>query len=160
MNDETGKYDSKIHLKQMGNLTITNLFSMKGKVVVVTGGSRGIGLMMSKAYVENGAKVYIVSRKKSACDMVADALNSMETASGFAVSCPADIGSDVACKKLASDISKLESQIDVLVNNAGITWGSNFYEFPEAAWNKLYNVNVTSIFQLSRQCLRASSMHQ
>jgi NAD(P)-dependent dehydrogenase (short-subunit alcohol dehydrogenase family) len=122
---------------------------MAGKTVVVTGGSRGIGMMMCKAYVENGAKVYIVSRKKKACDLVADALNAMN-ASGSAVSFPADVGSDDACNQLAVDIGKLESKIDVLVNNAGITWGSTFEKFPEAAWGKLYNLNVTSIFQMSR----------
>jgi len=106
-------------------------------------------MMMCKAYVENGAKVYVVSRKKAACDTVANALNKMD-APGSAISYPADVGSNKGCVQLAADIGALESKIDVLVNNAGLTWGGPFDKFPEEAWAKVFNLNVTTLFQLSR----------
>ena len=143
-------YNNLDHLQSMNNLSQHQLFSVQGKVIVITGGSRGIGLMMAKAFVDNGAKVYIVSRKKQACDDVAAALNNMN-APGTAVSCPADVGTDQGCQQLVRDISKLETKIDTLINNAGLTWGSEHYsDFPEHAWHKVFNVNVTALFQLSR----------
>eukprot|EP00732_Lithocolla_globosa_P006103 Lithocolla_globosa_v1_NODE_6844_length_1028_cov_17.869476.p1 type:complete len:287 gc:universal NODE_6844_length_1028_cov_17.869476:956-96(-) len=143
------KYSSVEHLKSMESLCSDRLFSLQGKVCIVTGGSRGIGLMMAKTFVENGAKAYIVSRKKKACDEVADALNRLGLP-GKAVSFPADVGSDAACKKLAADIGELETKVDVLINNAGITWGDDFDDFPEEAWGKTFNLNVTALFQLTR----------
>lgn len=144
------KYDSLNHLNSMADLSHDKLFSLKNKIVVVTGGSRGIGLMMCKCYVDNGARVYVVSRKKDACDQVSRALNSMNS-SGSAVSFPADVGTDAGCRQLVEDISKLEKKVDVLVNNAGLTWGSLSYkDFPEMAWQKIFNLNVTTLFQLSR----------
>jgi NAD(P)-dependent dehydrogenase (short-subunit alcohol dehydrogenase family) len=149
MSSSVHKYDSAKHLNAMKNLHIVNLFQLSGKVAVVTGGSRGIGMMMAKAFVDNGAKVYIVSRKKDACDTVAKALNALD-APGTAVSFPADVGTDAGCKQLAADIGAREQQVDVLVNNAGLTWGGNFNDFPEHAWGKIFNLNVTALFQLSR----------
>jgi NAD(P)-dependent dehydrogenase (short-subunit alcohol dehydrogenase family) len=105
---------------------------------------------MAKCFVENGAKVYVVSRKAQACDTVTDGLNKLPGKTGVAVSMPADVGSDENCKALAAKIASLEDKVDVLVNNAGITWGDDFEDHPEAAWAKLYNLNVTSIFNLTR----------
>jgi len=95
-------------------------------------GSRGIGLMIAKAYVENGAKVYVSSRKKEM---------------------PADISSDAGCKELAERIGRRETRIDVLVNNAGVTWGSPFETFPEMAWERVMTLNVASVFHMTRACV-------
>jgi len=144
------KYDSVQHLKSMEPLVASRLFDVKGKVAVVTGGSRGIGLMMCKTFVENGATVYVVSRKAAAVAEAVAALNGLSSCTGRAVALPADVGTEAACKALAAEVASKESKIDILVNNAGITWGSDFEEHPEAAWGKTYNLNVTAMFQLTR----------
>jgi len=114
-------------------------------------GSRGIGLMIAKAYVENGAKVYVSSRKKEACDLVARELTRLGP--GTAISMPADISSDAGCKELAERIGRRETRIDVLVNNAGVTWGSPFETFPEMAWERVMTLNVASVFHMTRACV-------
>ena len=145
------KYDALTHLRSMSSSRTEDLFSMRGKICVVTGGSRGIGLMIAKAYVENGAKVYVSSRKKDACDLVARELTNLGP--GTAVSMPADISSDAGCKELAERIAKQERRIDVLVNNAGVTWGSPFETFPEMAWERVMTLNVASVFNMTRACV-------
>lgn len=91
-----GKYSSLDHLHAMQPLTLRDLYSVEGKVAVVTGGSRGIGLMIAKGLVQNGAKVYVVSRKQQVCDEVAAALNNLGP--GSAVALAADLSTDDACK--------------------------------------------------------------
>eukprot|EP00927_Polykrikos_kofoidii_P013458 TRINITY_DN15868_c0_g1_i1.p1 TRINITY_DN15868_c0_g1~~TRINITY_DN15868_c0_g1_i1.p1 ORF type:complete len:332 (-),score=40.49 TRINITY_DN15868_c0_g1_i1:39-944(-) len=131
-------------------LAIEQLFSVRGKVALITGGTRGIGLMIAKAYVENGAKVYISARKADVCDRVAADLTRLGLCT--CVSLPADLTSDKACRDLASKIGETEEKLNILVNNAGATWGSSFDEFPDHAWNKIMTLNVASIFNLSRAC--------
>jgi len=131
-------------------LKVEELFSVKGKVALVTGGSRGIGLMISKAYVQNGAKVFISARKKDVCDRVAAELTKLGP--GTCTSLPADLNSDEACRALVAELAKQEDKLDILVNNAGATWGGTFDEFPDKAWNKIMTLNVTSIWNLTRAC--------
>ena len=90
--------------------------------------------MIAKAYVENGAKVYIVSRKQEVCERVAAALN--ELGPGSAISMPADLSTDASCRQLAAQLADRETRLDVLVNNAGVTWGASFEDFPEKAWGQ------------------------
>ncbi|RLN20133.1 hypothetical protein BBJ28_00011497 [Nothophytophthora sp. Chile5] len=152
----------------MSSLTLTKLFDVKGKVVVITGGGRGIGKMMADGFVQNGATVYIASRSLAACEATAKELN----AKGPGKCIPA----------LAEAIAQKESRIDVLINNSGVSWGGDFDHHPEAgtshhtalfhrkcwltlariadccvllfallpAWNKVLTVNVTSPFHLTR----------
>jgi NAD(P)-dependent dehydrogenase (short-subunit alcohol dehydrogenase family) len=97
--------------------------------------------------VENGAKVYVCSRTKAACDAVAAALTLLP-GPGTAVSAPFDLRTDANCRAAAACVE--EDALDVLVNNAGATWGDDFETFPEKAWDKVMTLNVTSVFQLTR----------
>src|SRR5205085_9293587 len=98
--------------------SIGELFSIQGKVALVTGGSRGIGLMIARGYVQAGAKVYISSRKKDVCDQVAAELS----AEGTCVSIPADFSTVVGCRGFAQELATREEKLDILVNNAGANW--------------------------------------
>jgi NAD(P)-dependent dehydrogenase (short-subunit alcohol dehydrogenase family) len=127
----------------------SDLFSIKGKVALVTGGSRGIGLMIARGYVEAGARVYVSSRRKEACDQVAAELSRV----GTCLSAPADCGTQAGCEALAAAIAARESRLDILVNNAGANWGAPLAEYPDAAWDKVLALNVKAIFHLTRACL-------
>ena len=122
------------------------LFSVRDKVAVVTGGSRGIGLMIARGFVEAGAKVYISSRKAQVCDAVAAELSK----SGACVSLPADLGTEAGCRALADEVAKREQQLHVLVNNAGANWGAPIDQYPDDAFDKVFALNVKGVFNLTR----------
>jgi NAD(P)-dependent dehydrogenase (short-subunit alcohol dehydrogenase family) len=128
---------------------VSDLFSISGKTALVTGGSRGIGAMIARGYVEAGAKVYISSRKKEVCDEVAAELSKI----GECVSLPADLSSEAACNQLAAEVAERETSLHILVNNAGATWGAPLAEFPADAWDKVLDLNVKSPFFLTRALL-------
>jgi NAD(P)-dependent dehydrogenase (short-subunit alcohol dehydrogenase family) len=128
---------------------VKDLFSIAGKVALVTGGSRGIGLMIARGYVEAGAKVYISSRKKAVCDQVAAELSK----SGTCLSLPADLGTESECNRLAAELAQREPKLHILVNNAGANWGAPLTEYPDDAWDKVLALNLKSIFHLTRACL-------
>jgi 2-deoxy-D-gluconate 3-dehydrogenase len=130
---------------------IENLFSLKGRIALVTGGSRGIGRMIAQGFVESGAKVYISARKADACDATAAELSRI----GECVSIPMDVSSVPGCKALAEEIYAREGTLDILVNNAGAAWAADFDVFPEAGWDKVMNLNVKSPFFLT-QALHAA----
>src|SRR4051812_30747446 len=123
---------------------MTGLFDITGKTALVTGGSRGIGLMIARGYVEAGAKVYISSRQAEVCDEAAADLSKI----GPCVSIPADLAEESECARLASEIRGLEDKLHILVNNAGATWGAPLADFPPAAFDKVMNLNVKSPFLL------------
>ncbi|MEM9261993.1 MAG: SDR family oxidoreductase [Pseudomonadota bacterium] len=123
-----------------------NLFSLEGRVAVVTGGSRGIGKMITKGYLQYGAKVYISSRKAEQCIETAAELSSL----GECVAVPMDVSTVEGCRDLAAEIAKREDKVDILVNNAGAAWGAPFDEFPESGWNKVMDLNVKSPFFLTQ----------
>lgn len=125
------------------------LFTLRGKVALVTGGSRGIGLMIARGYIAAGAKVYISSRKADVCDAMAAELS----AEGECVSLPADLSTEEGCRRLSEAIVAREGALHVLVNNAGANWGAPLEEYPDAAWDKVYALNVKGIFFLTRQLL-------
>lgn len=122
------------------------LFDISGKVAVVTGGSRGIGLMIAQGFVEAGAKTYISSRKAEVCDAVAAELSK----SGECISIPADLGTEAGCRFLADEVAKRESKLHILVNNAGANWNAPIAEFPDEAWDKVMNLNLKGVFHLTR----------
>ncbi len=126
-----------------------DLFSVAGKVALVTGGSRGIGLMIARGYVEAGAKVYISSRKAEVCEQVARELS----ARGTCVALPADCSTEAGCRGLAEALAAREPARHVLVNNAGANWGAPLAEYPDAAWDKVLALNVKAVFHLTRACL-------
>jgi NAD(P)-dependent dehydrogenase (short-subunit alcohol dehydrogenase family) len=128
---------------------VKDLFSVAGKVVVVTGGSAGIGLMITRGFVENGARVYISSRKKDVCDRVAKELSEH----GTCISVPANLSTEAGAKELAAAVSEREPAVHVLVNNAGANWGAPLEEFPDSAWDKVLALNVKAVFHLTRALL-------
>jgi NAD(P)-dependent dehydrogenase (short-subunit alcohol dehydrogenase family) len=121
------------------------LFSVSGKVAVVTGGSRGIGLMIAEGLVSAGAKVYISSRKADVCDAAAEQLRTL----GSCVSIPADLSTKAGCDGLAAAIAEHEVKVHILVNNAGATWGAPLLEYPDDAWDKVLATNVKAVFNLT-----------
>lgn len=126
-----------------------NLFDVTGKVALVTGGSRGIGEMIAAGFVAAGVRTYISARKADACDATAARLSEL----GECISIPADLSSAEGIAVLAGAIREREERLDILVNNAGATWGAALEEFPEAAWDKVMNVNVKGPFFLTQALL-------
>src|SRR3954453_5422081 len=130
---------------------MSKLFAVHGKVALVTGGSRGIGLMIARGYVEAGAKVYISSRKAEVCDEVAAELSKV----GTCISIPADLARDDECERLAAEVSEREPQLNILVNNAGATWGAPLADYPADAWDKVMTLNAKAPFLLTRALVPA-----
>jgi NAD(P)-dependent dehydrogenase (short-subunit alcohol dehydrogenase family) len=125
---------------------VGGLFSVEGKTVLVTGGSRGIGRMIAAGFVEAGADVYISSRKADVCDAAAEELSS----TGRCASLPADLSTEEGCRLLAEALAGRVDRLDVLVNNAGATWGAPLGEFDEAAWERVLALNVKGVFHLTK----------
>ncbi len=132
-------------------MKINDLFSVDGKIALVTGGSRGIGEMIAAGYLANGAKVYISSRKAEACDAAAERL--MAAHGGECISVPADLSGLEGIGVLAEAIAANEDHLDILVNNAGVSWGAPLAEFPEKGWDKVMDTNVKGVFFLIQQLL-------
>ena len=120
----------------------SSLFSLEGKIALVTGGSRGIGKMIAEGFLAQGATVYISSRKVDVCDAVAEELGPK------CFSLPQDVSSVEGCRTLAENFAKHESKLDILVNNAGAAWGMPFEDFSEAGWDKVMDLNLKSPFFL------------
>ncbi|ORZ11022.1 hypothetical protein BCR41DRAFT_356731 [Lobosporangium transversale] len=135
----------------MSSMQSSSLFDVKDKVVLVTGGSRGIGLMIAHGFIVNGAKVYISSRSAGVCDKVADELTKLGP--GKCISLPADLQSMDEVKRLVAEISKRESKVHVLVNNAGATWGAPIESYPDEAFEKVMNLNLKRVFSLTQAML-------
>ena len=123
-----------------------DLFSVKDKVVLVTGGGQGIGHMIAQGFVENGAKTYIASRKADVIESVAAEFSK----SGTCIGIPADLSTEAGCKALADEIASREDHLDVLVNNAGNNWGAPLEEFPDAAFDRCFALNVKGVFHLTK----------
>ena len=128
-------------------INVSDLFSIAGKVALVTGGSRGIGAMIARGYVEAGAKVYISARKAQACDETARQLSEI----GECIPIHADLSTVAGCQQLADEIKAREQALHILVNNAGASWGAPLEEYPEAGWDKVMDTNVKGIFFLTQQ---------
>tara|TARA_Y100001936_G_scaffold230806_1_gene254204 strand:+ start:30 stop:818 length:789 start_codon:yes stop_codon:yes gene_type:complete len=126
-----------------------NLFSIEGKVALVTGGSRGIGEMIAAGFLANGAKVYISSRKVEVCDETAKRLQ--EEYGGECISIPADLSNLEGIKDLTQKLQ--EDKLDILVNNAGASWGEPIDEYSEKGWDKVMDTNVKGVFFLTQQLL-------
>ena len=128
---------------------MTDLFSIRDKVALVTGGSRGIGHMIAQGYVRAGARVYISSRKQDVCDRVAADLSR----EGTCVSLPADVGTEAGAAGLAMALAEREPALHILVNNAGANWGAPLAEFPDSGWDKVLALNVKAVFHLTVKTL-------
>ncbi|WP_299147913.1 SDR family NAD(P)-dependent oxidoreductase [uncultured Tateyamaria sp.] len=128
------------------------LFSLQGKVALVTGGATGIGRMAATGLMMAGAHVLIASRKGDACEAVARALNAMDspgTVEGFA----GDVSSEDGIAALVKEVGERSDKLHILMNNAGVTWGAPLGQFPHAAWEKVMNVNVAGLFHLTQALL-------
>ena len=130
----------------MTTFQIDSLFSVKGKVALVTGGSRGIGLMIAQGYVANGARVYISSRKADVCAAVSAELSKH----GECIAIPADLKTNEGRATLVAALKEREDKLDILVNNAGAAWGEPFDTFPEKGYDRTFDINVKALFMLTR----------
>jgi NAD(P)-dependent dehydrogenase (short-subunit alcohol dehydrogenase family) len=128
---------------------VQQLFSVAGKAAVVTGGSRGIGYMIAEGFVRSGARVYITARKAADCETAAAQLAELGTCVAF----PADISTPEGRDLLVGQVGEREAQLDVLVNNAGATWGAPLDECPASGWDKVMNVNLAALFELTKALL-------
>jgi len=144
---------SEINSLDSKSAEIAQLFSIKGKVAVVTGGSRGIGLMIAHTLVANGAKVFIVARDGKVSDAAAEALT--KKGPGSCISVSSSLASEADCLKVAQTIRTLNEgkAIHLLVNNAGTNWGAPFESYPDSAWDKVLALNVKTVFLFTRALL-------
>jgi NAD(P)-dependent dehydrogenase (short-subunit alcohol dehydrogenase family) len=126
---------------------MSELFSLRGRIALVTGGSRGIGRMIAAGFIAQGATVYISSRKAPQCLETAEALSQD---GGVCRALPQDISTVEGCRALAAAFGARESRLDILVNNAGAAWAVPFAEFPESGWDKVMNLNLKSPFFLTQ----------
>lgn len=130
-------------------MSMNDLFSLQGRVALVTGGSRGIGKMIARGFIAQGAKVYISARKAAACEAAARELSQ----GGECVALPADISTVPGADALAAEIAKREPKLDILVNNAGAAWGAELSQFPESGWDKVVDLNLKTPFFLTKALL-------
>ncbi len=122
------------------------LFDVSGKTVLVTGGTRGIGEMIARGFVGAGASVYISSRKADVGEALAEELSKI----GPCTYLPANLSSESECQRLADELATREDHLDVLVNNAGATWGAPMSEYDEAAFERVFALNVKALFHLTK----------
>jgi NAD(P)-dependent dehydrogenase (short-subunit alcohol dehydrogenase family) len=127
-------------------MDMNQLFSLKGRTALITGGSRGIGRMIAEGYLAAGARVYISARKAAACDQTAKELSAL----GHCVSLPADVSTMEGIRGLVEAYGKHEDSLDILVNNAGAAWGAPYDEFPESGWDKVTDLNMKTPFFLTQ----------
>ncbi|WOJ98669.1 SDR family oxidoreductase [Congregibacter brevis] len=120
------------------------LFSLEGRVALVTGGSRNLGKTIAAAYIAQGATVYISSRKAADCEATAEELGPN------CHSLPQDVSTVEGCQAVAAALGEREQKLDILVNNAGAAWGEPFEQFPEKGWDKVMDLNLKSPFFLTQ----------
>jgi NAD(P)-dependent dehydrogenase (short-subunit alcohol dehydrogenase family) len=138
---------------------LDSLFSLTGKVAVVTGGSRGIGAMIARGFLERGVKTYITSRNLEELQASAEAFSEF----GECIAIQSDLSTMDGVKAFAEAIKDREPKIHILVNNAGASWGAPIDAYPELGWDKVMDLNVKSVFFLTQQLLpvlRAAGNHE
>ena len=123
-----------------------DLFSLQGRVALITGGSRGIGKMIAAGFLSQGGKVYISARKGGALEETAKELSKLGSCTPIVL----DASGAEGAKKMADAYLKHEKKLDILVNNAGAAWGAPFDEFPESGWDKVMDLNVKTPFFLTQ----------
>ena len=132
-------------------MAAAGLFDLTGKTAVVTGGTRGIGLMIARGLLQAGASVTISSRKPDACASAAELLSQFGAVRAVA----ADLSRHDECRRLADEVLAETDRLDILVNNAGATWGEPLASFPDSAWDKILDLNLKSPFWLVQAFLPA-----
>ncbi len=126
-----------------------HLFDLTGKVAVVSGGTRGIGLMMARGLLQAGASVYVSSRKPEAGQAAVEELSK----DGTVLSVPADLSREEECRRLAAEVARSEERVHILVNNAGTNWSAPIEDFPALGWDKVVDLNLKTPFYLTRAFL-------
>ena len=122
------------------------LFSVEGKKAVVTGGTRGIGYMITEGLLKAGAEVYISSRKADSCDEAARELGKLGKVHAFA----RDLSQESECRLLVEQVAEHTDTVDILVNNAGVTWGAPLEDYPDSGWDRVMDLNVKGVFNMTR----------
>ena len=135
----------------MSTADLQRLFGLDGKTALVTGGTRGIGMMIARGLLQAGARVVISSRKADAVDEAVAALSEFGEVRGI----PADLSRQQECTRLAAEVLGRADGLDILVNNAGATWGEPLETFPAAAWDRVLDLNVKSPFWMVQKLLPA-----
>jgi NAD(P)-dependent dehydrogenase (short-subunit alcohol dehydrogenase family) len=131
-------------------MDFTKLFSLEGKIALITGGSRGIGKMLLEGYLAAGCeRVYITARKKAQLDETVAEFEAQYP--GKVIGLAGDLSQSDGIAQLVAELSARETRLDVLVNNAGAAWGGDFETFPEVGWDKVMDLNVKSLFFLTQK---------
>ncbi|KAF2112531.1 3-oxoacyl-reductase [Lophiotrema nucula] len=135
------------HYASKDDLRASTLFNFSNDVVLVTGGATGLGEMAAQAFVQNGSHVIIASRKESELKLTSDRLSKLGP--GKCEYIVADLKDRAGCDGLCKEVKKRVDRLTVLINNTGATWGDDYYDFPEHAWDKLMALNVKSIYYMT-----------
>ncbi len=135
----------------MSAANLNRLFGLDGKTALVTGGTRGIGMMIARGLLQAGAHVVVSSRKAEACERAVAELSEF----GPVRAIPADLSRQQECARLAAEVLAENESLNILVNNAGATWGEQLESFPAAAWDRVLDLNVKSPFWMVQALLPA-----
>lgn len=135
------------HAASKDDLRVSTLFDFSSHIVLVTGGATGLGEMAAQAFVQNGSRVFIASRKESELKATSARLNALGP--GTCEYIIADLKNKAGCVALCDEMKKRVDRLTVLVNNTGASWGDDYYNYPEHAWDKLYDLNVKNIFYMT-----------
>ncbi len=133
-------------------MKLTEMFSLKGKVALVTGGGRGIGKFIATGLAEAGADIILTSRKIKNLEATAAELTANQKVKTAAIAC--DMAREDTVEAMLQDAVKQFGRIDILVNNAGATWGAPTLDFPLEKWDQLFNVNVRGVWVLTQKVAR------
>ena len=131
---------------------INALFNLEGKTALITGGGTGLGLMITEALAKSGAKVIIVSRKKTNVFEARDSILALHPESSI-YALTGDLGNETGISELVRKVKQLTNSIDILVNNSGVSWGAELGKFPYSAWQKVFSINVSGLFHFTQSLL-------
>lgn len=135
------------HAASADDLRVSTLYNFSNHVALVTGGATGLGEMAAQAFVQNGATVFIASRKEKELKATTDRLNALGP--GKCSYIVGDLKNKDGCLAVCNELKQRTDRLTVLVNNTGASWGDDYYNYPEHAWDKLYDLNVKSIFYMT-----------